>query len=166
MSCTPKVGFGVGNATSQKYEAQKNIYRYKQILQGSEPSKETSRWREPQQDYKFTKDPGIEKMKHEKVALENTLMSKRMDTTVNEQREKRTHEYAPGWRIGKGGTVIDCYRSHSLDFQGEHNNKTSRIREEKKINRENKFIHHHISSVRSSYERAKQQEDYEKNRVK
>jgi hypothetical protein len=62
--------------------------------------------------------------------------------------------------------VIDCYRSHSLDFMGQHNNKTDRIRSEKRVNMENKHIHRHIEGARSSYENDLLSKEYEKNRVK
>ena len=102
MSCTNKVGFGIGNAANQKYEAQRHILRHQDIVHGTEPSRETSRWREPAPNYHFKRNEGVQMRAKKKILQANELLSERMNTTVNEQRYTRTHEYSPGWRIGIG----------------------------------------------------------------
>jgi hypothetical protein len=112
MSCTNKVGFGIGNAANQKYEAQKHILRHQDIVHHTEPSRETSRWREPTPDYHFKKNEGVEIRAKRKIIQENVHLSERMNITVNEQRYSRTHEYAPGWRIGIGASV----ENHNIKY--------------------------------------------------
>ncbi len=85
---------------TSKYEATKNMKRHILVSTKTEASFETSRWREPGSDYKFAKQTGHQERLDKAIHKANLLLTQRMYDVVTEKREKRTTEYAPGWRTG------------------------------------------------------------------
>lgn len=93
----------VGNLANQKYEASRNIERHLKITSGEiNPTWETSRWRKGSADYHFQKQKGRMVEAERRINLDNQIMCERIGEIITEDRKGGTHEYAPGWRVGRG----------------------------------------------------------------
>eukprot|EP01039_Chlorochromonas_danica_P012110 gene12110-13762_t len=158
-----------GNLANQKYEASRNIERHLKIVSGDvPPTWETSRWRKDQGDYHFHKQKGRMVVEERRVNIDNQYMSERIHTIVNENRQEGTHQYAPGWRVGRGGTCIDCYPSeaHALTMRNMANAQTlARNFAKGIVEKSNVQVHRFINSAKSSYRRDDHADFYRRTRV-
>lgn len=101
----------VGNLANQKYEATRNIERHVMITSGQiQATWETSRWRREQNDYNFHKQKGRLVEAERRVNLDNNFLNERINEIVTEDRRTGTHEYAPGWRVGRGEQDISFWQ--------------------------------------------------------
>ena len=93
----------VGSLANQKYEVNKNIQRHLKIIHNSVPSQETTQWKneEPLKAV-GSNNEARKKLSMEEITARNTALSNRLFGIMNEQREARSFEYAPGWRTGIG----------------------------------------------------------------
>ena len=91
-----------------KYEATKCMKQHILSIHQSEPSKETTRWKEePAQNapVKHTKRQQYHKM-DATIEAKNKMLSDRMLKVVTEDRIRNTKEAGPGWRSGIGMQMI------------------------------------------------------------
>ena len=104
-----------------RFNAEQHAKRHHDIVFGETlPTRETSRWREDldlQFSKRDTKKDDKQKVKILKIETENERIAERIYDIMKDSREATSREYLPGWRIGKGGTVIDCYRSTRNDSE-------------------------------------------------
>ncbi len=101
-----------GNLANQKYEASRNIERHLKIISGEiQPTWETSRWRKYQADYTFHKQKGRMVVDERRVNIDNQFLSDRIHDIVTERRQEGTHQYAPGWRVGRG-KIVSIFIKH------------------------------------------------------
>ena len=143
--------------SNQIYEAQHHIARHLKVLDEAAATKETSRWREelinstPIDDTKKLRKLHLKNLSLEH---ENEKLSERLHGILTECRKDATIEYQPGWRIGKGGTVIDCYASSKNDaerFASMHGRGVEEERQEKKRQAVNIKLYESIQRARSTY---------------
>lgn len=98
----------IGTVGQQKYEAEACIKKHLKIIHETPSSKETSRWREDIQANSNSNNPNMKKengeyLKTQELNSDNKAMADRLFFILSENREKKTKEYAPGWRIGNKG---------------------------------------------------------------
>ena len=96
----------VGNIANQKYEAVNHVKRHLEIIKYASPTRETSRWRDPPNSFKFSKAKGRYVEAEKKLTRENELMNERLYDIVAENRRVNNHEHAPGWRVGSGECLL------------------------------------------------------------
>jgi hypothetical protein len=73
------------------------------MITNAGPSNETSRWRDDDlENYQFQKQKGRFLVQEKKINYDNTLMEERLKNIADENRKEKTHEYAPGFRVGSG----------------------------------------------------------------
>ena len=91
-----------GSLANQKYEVNKNIQRHLHIINHSAPSHETTRWKAGTAVKPIGTNIAKGKLLVEEINQRNEALSTRLFTIMNEQREARSYEFAPGWRTGLG----------------------------------------------------------------
>eukprot|EP01035_Chromulina_nebulosa_P022071 gene22071-28570_t len=158
--------FAKGNLSNQKYEALWNIKHHFQTVVNASPSRETSRWKQSD-DFQVIKHQGKRQLLDKNVEKSNLELTQRMFNVLTEERATRTKEYVPGYRVGRGGTVIDCYESSCqrfYEYKVETKRKVRVIREQK-IYHDNTFIAKYIDAARSSCDRKELKRSYDENRV-
>lgn len=157
-----------GNIAIAKYEAQMHIHRYLNVLENAKPSRETYRWRSKDEPtYSFRKQDGKMKLKFKSIKKDNEKLCERIYSIMTDHRETKTVEYAPGFRIGRGGTVIDCYPTRLYDnekFKDLHGRQHTRKKNELKISKENNAFQSHLHRLKSPYSAELMKKDYDKNR--
>lgn len=87
---------------NQKYEINKLIQRHLQIVHHSSPSPETIRWKEGVPAKPIGCNFAKGKLHVDAINDQNEYLSNRLFSIMNENREKRSTQYAPGWRTGLG----------------------------------------------------------------
>jgi hypothetical protein len=85
---------------TSKYEATKHMKRHIIVTTTTEARAETTRWRQREDNFKFSKQSGIQDRIDQKIEESNLRLSQRILEVVTEDRQNRTSEYAPGWRTG------------------------------------------------------------------
>ena len=153
------------SASNQRYEIQKRMQRFVKILEETTANKETTDWRNSKHASKKTF--GREKHGDINIDVENQKMSGRLCDILTQDRKSRTSEYVPGWRIGTGGIVIDCYTTKYNDpvkFGFVQKMRKERIKQFKKRDERNSYLRNKINSVKSNYAVADLKEEYEANR--
>jgi len=98
---------------------------------------------------------------------DNAMLSDRIYEIVTEDRERRTHEFCPGLRVGRGGIVIDCYESSCQPFSEykKYIRKKIRHNKEEKIDLDNVYIKKYIDASKASVSNKDLRKSYESNRV-
>ena len=140
--------------SNQRYEAEHHIARHLKVLDEAAATKEVSRWREGGFHHDDTKKLRKLHLKNLSLEHENEKLSERLHGILTECRKDATIEYQPGWRIGKGGTVIDCYASSKNDaerFATMHGRGVEEERQEKKRQAVNIKLYESIQRARSTY---------------
>ena len=161
-----------GSMSNQRYEAEHHISRHLKVVSEAEATRETSRWREASvgnaqiygQDEKKLRKLHLKNLSLEH---ENEQLAERIHTIMTEARQDATIEYTPGWRIGKVGTVIDCYISKKNDaekFSSMHGRSIDAERAERKMQNTNMKLYESIQRARSAYAVEECTKHYEHNR--
>lgn len=98
---------------------------------------------------------------------DNAILTNRIFEIVTEDRERRTHEFCPGLRVGRGGTVIDCYESSCQPFSEykQYVRKKMRRNKDEKIDQGNVYIKKYIDASKSTVANKDLRKSYENNRV-
>ena len=140
------------------------------VLRESSATRETSRWRDDL-GKEHLRDDGkkLRKLHLKNLSLEheNEKLAERLHDILTEARKDATIEYIPGWRIGKGGTVIDCYASSKNDaekFSSMHGRAVDEARQEKKKQAVNQKLYESIQRAKSAYAVDEVLKDYRHNR--
>eukprot|EP01032_Pedospumella_encystans_P017392 gene17392-19815_t len=162
--------FGItGSMANQKYEINKRIQRHIKEIKDPVPSYDVVRWKDAV--HAPTKPVGSNlqtDMLHEKKVLQrNVELSNRLFSIMKENREARSYQYAPGWRAGLDGAVIDCYPSHNHTLtknQFLHNAKTMRALHDRQLEEKNQLFLKHINEQKSSYLNEDLRKDYAESR--
>eukprot|EP01032_Pedospumella_encystans_P017285 gene17285-19703_t len=162
--------FGItGSMANQKYEINKRIQRHIKEIKDPVPSYDVVRWKDAV--HAPTKPVGSNlqtDMLHEKkVQQRNVELSNRLFSIMKENREARSYQYAPGWRAGLDGAVIDCYPSHNHTLtknQFLHNAKTMRALHDRQLEEKNQLFLKHINEQKSSYLNEDLRKDYAESR--
>ena len=92
----------VGSLANQRYEVNKHILRYLEVVHHSNPSPETIKWKEGAPEKPIGNNFAKGKHQIEQINRRNEALSNRLFSIMHEQREERSYEYAPGWRAGLG----------------------------------------------------------------
>jgi hypothetical protein len=160
-----------GNISNQRYEAEHHITRHLKVVSETEATRETSRWRETlgEANLNGQDDKKLRKLHLKNLSLEheNEQLAERIHTIMTECRQDATIEYTPGWRIGKVGTVIDCYASKKNDaekFTTMHGRSVEAERAEHKRQNFNMKLYNSIQRARSAYAVEDCMKSYEHNR--
>lgn len=153
------------SASNQRFEIQMRMQRYVKILEETKANKETTDWRNSKHASKKTF--GREKHVDTNIDAENQRLSSRLCGILTEDRKSKTSEFVPGWRIGTGGIVIDCYttnRNDPVKFGFVQKMRKERVKQFKKRDERNAYLRNKINSVKSNYAVADLKEEYEENR--
>lgn len=104
----------LGSMANQKYEISKLIQRHLQIVHHSSPSPETIKWKEGIPAKPIGSNIAKERLHSAEINERNEYLSNRLFTIMNENREARSTEYAPGWRTGLGMPISLSYRVYII----------------------------------------------------
>jgi hypothetical protein len=153
------------SAANQRYEVQARMQRFVKILESTTANKETTGWRT--KGYIPRRTFNREKHSDAEIVAENKRLSSRLCGILTDDRKTKTIEYVPGWRIGTGGIVIDCYttqRNGPEKFGFVEKLRKEREKQFKKRDETNKFLKDQIKKTKSKYAVADLEEDYQDNR--
>lgn len=156
----------LGNTSTQKYEIQQRMQRFVKVLTQTKGNRETRTWRNPTPTRKRTHHREV--WRERVIDSENDRMCERLHSIMHEDRKKTTSEFTTGWRIGKGGTVIDCYKtSHNAPELFNFDEKKSRLREKQnqRLQDRNAFLKSFVDNARSHYRVEVLAKDFDKNRA-
>lgn len=99
--------YAMGSMANQRYEINKHIQRHLQVVQHTNASLETTRWKEGTPAKPIGNCYSKNRLIVEEINNRNEALSNRLFSIMHEQREARSYEHAPGWRAGLGKKILE-----------------------------------------------------------
>jgi hypothetical protein len=155
---------GKGNAWTQRREAEMNMKRHLERMKGAEVSKDLRDLRKPVPMKLISRAGGKAVAKQKRINETNKNLVKMIYETMNENRLKGSYEYAPGFRVTKGGkAIVDCYPTElGGEFHELHSGAAIAAREKKRQEKHTADFFARVEKAPSVYSRDQLAKDWQK----
>ena len=137
---------------------------HRERMAGAKVSKDLRDMRRPVPMQLVSRIGGKRAAKQNQIDEENKALVKLIYETMKEERVTGSYEYAPGYRVTKGGkAIIDCYPTElGGDFHKLHSGEAIAKREKQRQERHTKEFFERVSKAKSPYSQSVMNEELKK----